>query len=166
MLQPTVRRTWAPKGQTPILCSWDRRDRLSVISALSLSSKRRRLGLYFSVETHNIRAEDFEAFVADLLRHFPAGMILVIDRWMVHRSGVRRLKQRFGRRVDVEWLPAYAPELNPDEQVWNHSKYSQLANLIPKDVKHLAGAVEESLQVQSRQQNLLRSFFHCAKLKI
>lgn len=166
MLQPTVRRTWAPKGQTPILCSWDRRDRLSVISALTLSPKRRRLGLYFSVERHNICAEDFAAFVAALLRHFPHGIILVIDRWMVHRSGVGRLKSRFGRRVAVEWLPAYAPELNPDEQVWNHSKYSQLANFIPEDVEHLAEAVEESLQLQSRQQNLLRSFFHCAKLKI
>jgi transposase len=166
MLQPTVRRTWAPKGQTPILSSWDRRDRLSVISALTCSPKRHRLGLYFAIESHNIRADDFEAFVADLLKHFPAGIILVIDRWMVHRSGVRKLKARFGRRVDVEWLPAYAPELNPVEQIWNHSKYSQLANFIPDNVEHLADTVEESLHVQSGQPHLLRSFFHCAKLKI
>lgn len=166
MLQPTVRRTWAPKGQTPILCSWDRRDRLSAISALTCSPKHHRLGLYFAIESHNIRADDFEAFVAGLLQHFPAGIILVIDRWMVHRSGARKLKARFGRRVDVEWLVAYAPELNPVEQIWNHSKYSQLANFIPDNVEHLAEAVEESLHVQSGQQHLLRSFFHCAKLKI
>jgi transposase len=166
MLQPTVRRTWAPKGQTPILYSWDRRDRLSVISALSLSPQRRRLGLYFSIEKHNIRAEEFEVFVADLLRHFPKGIILILDRWMVHRSGVRRLDRRFGRRVDVEWLPAYSPDLNPDEQVWNHSKYSQLANFIPDDVDHLAKAVKKSIRVQSRQQDLLRSFFQTAKLPI
>lgn len=166
MLQPTVRRTWAPKGQTPVLCSWDRRDRLSVISAVTCSPKRRRLGLYFSIENHNIRADDFEAFVADLLKHFPAGIILVIDRWMVHRSGVRALKVRFGRRVDVERLPPYSPQLNPVEQIWNHSKYSQLANFIPDHAKHLAAAVEECLHVQSRQKHLLRSFFHCAKLKI
>jgi transposase len=166
MLQPTVRRTWAPKGQTPVLCSWDRRDRLSVISAVTCSPKRRRLGLYFSVERHTICAADFVDFVANLLKHFPRGIILVIDRWMVHRSGARQLKGRFGRRIDVEWLPAYAPELNPDEQVWNHSKYSQLANFIPDNVEHLAEAVEESLHVQSGQQHLLRSFFHCAKLKL
>lgn len=166
MLAPTVRRTWAPKGHTPIMRSWDRRDRLSVISVLTCSPKRHRLGLYFSIENNNIRADDFEAFVAELLKHFPVGIILVIDRWMVHRSGVRKLKARFGSRVDVEWLPSYSPELNPVEQIWNHSKNSQLANFIPDNVEHLEEAVEDTLQVQSRQQNLLRSFFHCVKLKI
>ena len=165
MLQPTVRRTWAPKGQTPIHYSWDRRDRLSVISAISISAKRRKLGLCFSIQNSNIRDDDFEDFVAELLVHFPKGVILVIDRWMVHRSGVRRLQQRFSR-VDVEWLPAYAPELNPVEQVWNYSKYSQLSNFIPDDIDHLEDVLDTSLCHQSQQQNLLRSFFHCTKLKI
>lgn len=166
MLQPTVRRTWAPKGQTPIHYSWDRRERLSVVSALSVSPKRRKLGLYFAIQGRNICADDFEAFAAQLLIHFPKGVILVIDRWMVHRSGVGKLKERFGRRVDVEWLPAYAPELNPVEQIWNYSKYGQLSNFIPDDIEHLAQMLEVSLNHQVKQQNLLRSFFHCAKLKI
>ena len=166
MLQPTVRRTWAPKGQTPIHYSWDRRDRLSVISALSMSARRHQLGLYFAIQDRNICAADFEDFVADLLVHFPQGVILVIDRWMVHRSGVRRLQARFGQRVAVEWLPAYAPELNPVEQIWNYSKCSQLANFIPKDIKHLADMLDVSLNYQAVQQNLLRSFFHGAKLRI
>lgn len=166
MLQPTVRRTWARKGQTPIHYSWDRRDRVSVISAIKVSPKRRYLGLYFVIQDSNIRADDFVTFVAELLVHFPKGIILVVDRCMVHRSGVRQLRQRFGRRVDVEWLPPYAPELNPVEQVWNHSKYGQLANFIPDDINHLADAVDSSLRYQAVRQNLLRSFFHCTKLKI
>lgn len=166
LLQPTVRRTWAPKGQTSVLRSGDRRDRLSVLSAVTCSPKRYRLGLYFSIERHHIRAADFVAFVADLLNHFPRGILLGMDRWMVHRSGARQLKARFGSRADVEWLPAYAPELNPVEQVWNHRKYSRLTNLIPDHVEHLAQAVEGSLHVPSQQQHLLCSFFHCAKLKI
>jgi len=84
---------------------------------------------------------------------------------MVHRSGVRKLKVRLGRRVDVEWLPAYSPELNPVEQIWNHSKYS-LANFVPDNAEHLAETVEESLCVQSEQPHLLHSFFHWARLKI
>lgn len=57
MLQPTVQRTWAPRGQTPLHKSWDRRDRLSVLSALTLAPRRKRLGLYFDIHTHNITTD-------------------------------------------------------------------------------------------------------------
>ena len=78
--------------------------------------------------------DDFEAFVSLLLEHFPRGVILVLDRWLVHRRAERRLRKRFSRRIDVEWFPAYAPEFNPVEQIWNHTKYSKLANYIHEDV--------------------------------
>jgi len=65
MLQPLVRRTWAPSGRTPVMYSWDRHDRLSVIAGLSLAARRRRIGLYFAVHAHNITAEEVETF----LRH-------------------------------------------------------------------------------------------------
>jgi transposase len=166
MLQPVVRRTWAPTGQTPILRSWDRRDRLSVISAISVSPQRKRLGLYFDIMDHNIVTDDFESFVATLMRRLHRPIILVMDRWQVHRSGAKRLQNRFGRRIGIEWLPAYAPELNPDEQVWNRTKYTDLANYIPKDVLALGREVNRSLRQTRSQQNLLRSFFHHAKLKL
>jgi transposase len=164
MLQPTVRRTWGPRGQTPVHYSWDRRDRLSVISALTLSPRRRRLGLYFQWFKHNIKTNQAEAFVAALLGHFPQGIILVWDRWMVHRAAARRLQKRFPRRVDIEWLPAYAPELNPTEQVWNHSKYADLANFIPRDLRHLVRSLVRSLRHTRACPSLLRSFFQFAKL--
>ena len=166
MLQPTVRRTWAPRGQTPIQYSWDRRDRLSAISAISVSPKRHRLDLYFSIQDSNIRMDDFEAFVSQLLEHFPRGVILVLDRWPVHRWAERRLRRRFSRRIDIEWFPAYAPELNPVEQVWNHSKYSELANYIPDDVPALEKAVRKSIEHIRSQKTLLRSFFKKAGLQI
>ena len=166
MLQPTVRRTWAPKGQTPVQYSWDRRDRLSAISGISISPERHRLGLYFSVQHTNVRTDDFEAFAEQVLQHFPKGIILVLDRWLVHRCAERRLRRRFPKRVDVEWLPAYAPELNPVEQIWNYTKYSDLANYIPEDVFALEDAVFQSINHTRKKKNLLRSFFKKAKLKI
>ena len=81
MLQPTVRRTWAPRSQTPILKSCDRRDRLSAISAVTVSPERRRPGLYFDILTHNVKADDFEVFVDHLLRRIGRPVILVIDRY-------------------------------------------------------------------------------------
>lgn len=165
MLQPTVRRTWAPKGRTPIHYSWDRRDRLSAISAISVSPRRHQLTLYFSIQDTNVHADDFEQFVSQMRTHFAKGLILVIDRWMVHRSAAKKLRLRFSQ-LDLEWLPAYAPDLNPVEQVWNHSKYVDLANFIPEDVNALAKAVRDTLGSQSGQKDLLRSFFHHAQLKI
>jgi transposase len=159
-----VRRTWAPKGQTPIHYSWDRRDRLSVISAITVSSERRRLGLYFDLHDHNIDTDTFEWFVRGVRRRVRRRIILVLDRWSVHRSGVRRLWERFGSKVHVEWLPAYAPDLNPVEPVWSHTKYADLANYIPDDVHDLAHEVARSLDRTADDQSLLRSFFHCAKL--
>ena len=63
MLQPVVRRTWAPSGQTPVMYSWDRHDRLSVIAGLTLAARRRRIGLYFAVHESNATAEEVEAFL-------------------------------------------------------------------------------------------------------
>jgi transposase len=166
MLQPVVRRTWGPRGQTPLHKSWDRRDRLSAISALTVSSPRRRLGLYFDIHDHNIVTEDFVGFVARLLRSLQRPIILVLDRWPVHRSAARRLGVRFPQRVQIEWLPAYAPELNPDEQVWTRTKYVDLANFIPEDVHHLGRAIRRSLRRTRGQQHLLRGFFRHAKVKL
>ena len=166
MLQPVVRRTWAPRGHTPIHYSWDRRDRLSAISAISLSPRRRRCGLYFDIHDHNIVTDDVEAFVADLLVRLRQGIILVMDRWQVHRSAARRLHERFARRLDVEWLPPYAPDLNPVERVWSRTKYADLANYIPEDIQVLGRAVRQSLRRTRSQQALLDSFFKHAKLRL
>lgn len=166
MLQPTVRRTWAPEGQTPIQRSWDRRDRLSSVSAITVSPRRRRLGLYFDILDHNIKTDDFEAFVECLLRRLGRAIVLVIDRYQVHRAAARRLLARFPKRVRIEWLPPYAPDLNPDEQVWNRAKYVDLANFIPHDVYELGRALAASLRQTRSQQWLLRSFFKHAQLPL
>ena len=76
MLQPVVRRTWSPRGQTPIHYSWDRHDRLSVISGLSVSPVRRRVGLYFRCHRHNIRHADVCDFFRHLLRHLRGHVIV------------------------------------------------------------------------------------------
>jgi hypothetical protein len=93
---------------------------LSVISAISVSPKRHQLGLYFAIQDSNICADDFEAFVAELLIHFPKGIILVIDRWMVHRSGIRRLWPKSRCRMAAGVCPGTEPcrtDLE-SQQVW------------------------------------------------
>lgn len=166
MLQPVARRTWAPRGQTPVQDCWDRRDRASAISALSVSPRRKRLGLSFDLLDHNIRTADVVRFVAALRRRFPHGIILVLDRWSVHRATARSLHERYGGRLQVEWLPPYAPELNPVEQVWSHSKYADLANFLPENLDTLARGVIDSLADIATTPALLRSFFRHAGLEL
>lgn len=167
MLQPVVRRTWAPRGQTPVLRQWDRRDRLSVISALTVAPRRRRFGVYWALHRDNIRAAAVLRFLQALARHLPHGFTLIWDRSQPHRAAtVRDWLAARAPRIVVEWLPAYAPDCNPAEQVWGHTKYGDLANFAAADVDHLESAVLTSFTDTRGDRALLAAFFGAAGLRI
>lgn len=166
MLQPVVRRTWAPKGHTPIQYSWDRHDRLSVISAITLSPLGRRLGLYFQIHTQNINFEKVMPFITLLQRQLRRKFIVVLDRYSAHRKAIRLLQAKHPHWFEVEWLPAYAPELNPVEMLWNHTKYGDLANFIPENVDDLHQAIAHSIENTRNKTHLIRSFFRFAGLEL
>jgi len=167
MLQPLCRRTWAPQGQTPILRQWDRRDRLSVITALTVAPRRRRFGLYWAQHRHNIRTPEVLRFLQALRRHLPRGFTLIWDRHRPHRAiRVQAWLAKYHQATRVEWLPPYAPDLNPAEHVWGHTKYGDLANFAPTDLDDLEGAVLTSLLRKRRHRRLLASFFRGARLEL
>ena len=166
MLQPVVRRTWAPKGETPIQYSWDRHDRLSTIAAITLSPQRRRLRLYFQIHDRNITSQEVMHFLRLIHRHLRRKLIVVMDRYSVHRKAVRLLQEAGVDWFEVAWLPSYAPELNPVEMVWNHTKYADLANFLPEDLHDLQQAVATSLEHTCDEGHLLRSFFQYAGLDL
>jgi transposase len=162
MLQPLVRRTWAPRGQTPVMYCWDRHDRLSVIAGLSLSARKKRIGLYFAIHEKNVTAEEVEAFLRQVQRSLGRKLTVVMDRWAVHRKAAKSL---FGdERFRIEYLPPYAPDLNPVEHVWKHTKYDDLANYVPDDLLDLELELEDSLDNTRSSPELLRSFFHATTL--
>lgn len=165
MLQPNVRRTWAPVGQTPIQCCSASHGRVSVVSALTVSPLRHRLGLYFHLQRKNLRWPELVRFFMVIRRAVGRRIIFILDRSSPHRSAVGRIIGKV-KGIEVEWLPAYAPDLNPVEQVWNHTKDSDLANYIPEDIEQLNNAVRYSLKKKRTNQNLLRSFFKVAQLEI
>jgi transposase len=165
MLQPTCRRSWARRGRTPTLRCWERHDRLGVIGAVELSPARSRIEMDWHLQQRNLRTAQVVSFVRDqAVRH--GRILLVLDRWNPHRTAVRQLQAILHRRLQVEWLPAYAPDLNPAEQLWNHTMYADLANFVPDDIHHLGRRVGLSLYYQSRRPTLLRSFFKTAKLRL
>ena len=90
MLQPTVRRTWAPRGQTPVHRSWDRPDRFSTHGAITVSPKRRRLGFYFHLQGRNVKAEDVVAFIRQVRKQLGwKRLVIVWDRLGAHRKAER-----------------------------------------------------------------------------
>src|SRR5262249_2936549 len=132
MLTPTVRRTWAPKGQTPVLDAWDRRDRISAISSITVSPHNRKLNLYFDLlpDNTNVHAEDVVAYLRRLKAQVGGPLTILWDGSVVHdRSTLVQAFLADHPEIQTVRLPAYAPELNPDELVWAWTKYGRLGNL-------------------------------------
>jgi len=164
MLQPLVRRTWAPLGERPVMYCWDRHDRLSVIAGLTVSAQKHRVGLYFALHEQNVKTPEVEAFIRNVWRQVGRPLIVVMDRLAAHKSAARRLSD--DDRFVFEWLPGYAPDLNPVEAAWSKTKYGDLANYVPDDVLDLELEAEVALQATQRDQKMLRSFFQSARLKL
>ena len=167
MLTPTVRRTWAPRGSKPVLRCWDRRDRLSAISCITVSPRARRVNLYFALLPHNAHAEDVVVFLQQLRRQVNRRLTVVWDGSNIHRKA-KVTKAYLARHPDLvaEDLPAYAPEVNPDELVWGWSKHGRLANLAADNIDELAEQVVEELTYLRERPHLLASFIKKAALPL
>lgn len=133
---------------------------------MSLAPRQQRIGLYFEVQSSNVRTADLVQFLHRLRQRLRRRIILVMDRWPVHFAAVRRLHEEGCAWLEVEWLPPYAPELNPVEQMWGHAKYSDLANFVPDSPQELEDAVTESLCDQYGEHDLKRTFFRTAGLSL
>ena len=165
---PTVRRTWAPKGRTPILRQRTRsHKKVSTIGALSISPQRRRLGLYLHWHPDkNITQDEVIFFLRDLLAHLRGNVILVWDRLNAYRSGQVKLWRAIYPRLSIEWFPPYAPELNPMEYVWGHLKGHRLANHGLCELNEVYAYAKAEAEEVAGHQQLLRSFVHASKLPI
>src|SRR5262245_46552571 len=126
-LTPCVRRTLAPRGQTPVLECWDRRDRLSAISSLSVSPRRHLPGLQFELlpDNQTVKAVHVVAYLRKLRAELGPLLTVVWDGSNIHDKA--RLVRAFLAKhpgVVTAKFPGYTPELNPDEGVWGWTKYA------------------------------------------
>jgi len=168
LLSPPVRHTLAPRGQTPVLKTWGgHRERVSAIAALTISPRRRRLGLYFRTYPKAfVNQERAADFLRHLLTRLRGAVIVVWDGGPMHKGdSIRALLADFPR-LSLERLPPYTPELNPVEYLWNHLKYGALPNFMPDDVFHLDGVLKQRLRRARKSTQRLRSFFKQSGLPI
>jgi hypothetical protein len=155
LLIPTVVKTWAPRGRTPQLRHRTKRDKVSAISAVSVSPRRQRLGLYFRLYLENLNRVRVCEFVRELLRHLRGPVVLLLDNSTIHHGDPIEALCRRHTRLHVEYFPGYAPELNPDEGIWNLAKRC-LANGRPDNLAELTAQVFGAIEPLRHRPDLLR----------
>lgn len=141
------------------------RHKVSVIGALRVSPHARRLGLHWSTRADGyFGAAEVVGFVRCVLGAVPGKVIVVWDGGTNHKGPVMRAFLARNRRVWLERLPPYAPELNPVEHVWSWLKYGQLANFVPRDLTELDRAIGDRLKRLRPDRELLRALWDGTKL--
>jgi transposase len=169
LLAPVVRRSMAPRGKTPILDCSDKHDRISVISAITLSPRALRVGLHFMLlgDNENFHGEEVVLFLQQLKGEVGGPWTIVWDRNKIHGKA-RVVKAWLAKHpeVVVEDFPAHAPNTNPDEDVWCWTKYDRLCNLAPSDVAELRQHIWDELLALKHQPQLLISFILHARVPL
>lgn len=151
---PPVIRTYAPRGQTPVLVGYTTRDHLSAICGVTLGGEL----LRFHVQSGAFKGPDVVRFLKQLLRQVSGKLTVIWDGAPIHRGQAVRefLAGGAGRRLHLERLPGYAPELNPAEGVWEHLKGHELANVRCADLQQLWREVHQAKQRLRAKPHVLR----------
>ena len=166
--RPPVRRTWAPRGQTPVLIHAFNWKKLSISVALAFRWNGRRTRLFFQTRPDSYNTESLIAFLRDLKREFRRRRVILIwDGLPAHRSREMTAFLRTQRSwLSVEGLPGYAPELNPAEQLWGNVKGRELANQCAENLTDVAAALRKGMARVRRRPSLAFSFLKHAGLSL
>ena len=163
LLIPSVHKTWGPVGQTPIVLHRYCHNRISAISGIAVSPKRFRFTLYCQLYEDNIHAEEVAAFFRELLRQVRGHLIVLLDNGRIHHGDPVQELLAHTSRLHLVPFPPYAPELNPDEGVWNHLK-NTLANGRPDTQAELMDVLADEICRFAASQPLLRGCIEQSEL--
>jgi transposase len=163
MLIATRRRTWGPRGRPPVVHYNYKHDRISALAILTVSPIRHRVSVYVSLREDNFKAVHVGPVLRSLLQHVSGPIILLWDQGQIHKGPVIREVLLDHPRLQTEFFPKYAPELNPVEQVWHDFK-RHTANSLPQDKRDLEVSIHSNTYRVRRSQNRLRSFVMASEL--
>ncbi len=160
-LLPAAVRSYAPCGETPILKVFQTRDHLSVMSGVTPQ------GWLFTMTRYDaLNGSDSVRFLKHLLSQTERKLLIIWDGSPIHRNiDVRTfLANGAAKQIHLERLPAYAPDLNPDEGTWQHLKHVELRNVCCFDLHHLHQQLNLAILRLRRKPHLIKSFFARAGL--
>lgn len=120
---------------------------------------------YFKLFPDAIKAPQIIEFLTHLLRHLRRPLLVIWDGLPGHRSAaVRDFVAAQRGRLTLEFLPGYAPELNPVEHIWGYLKKHEIPNLCPRELWELSDAARAALRRMRRRPTLVRAFWKQAGL--
>ena len=162
-LLPAAVRTYAPRGQTPILrvpLTW---DHLSAISAITPDGR-----LLMMIQKEAFNGTTIVRFLKHLLRHMHGNLLIIWDGLPAHHGQAVKnfLRQGAAQRIHLERLPGYAPDLNPDEGIWDYLKQVEMKNLCCHNLDDLHHELRKATARLRHKTDVISACFKLARLPI
>lgn len=161
-----IRRTWAPRGRTPVLRpkmrSW---KRMSAIGALAYR-RDGKSNVLLRFHPGEVRAHQVLVFLRHLLRHLRGRIVLIWDGLQAHRAVLVRQWVQEQKRLEIVRLPSYAPDLNPVEGLWGWTKGTCLANVCDDELAPVVARVRRGIRGLRRRPDLPWAFLDRAGLSL
>jgi transposase len=155
-LLPAAVCTYAPRAETPVLMETVTHDHLSVISGVTPQGQ-----LFVAMHEGSITGREVVLFLLHLERSLPGPLIVIWDGASIHRGQEVQqfLAAGHARRIHLERVPGYAPELNPDEGVWHTLKDQELANVTCADLPQLRQELRRAIRRLRSRPEVIRGYF-------
>jgi transposase len=148
--------TWAPVGHTPVVASTGSKETVSMLSAITYKG-----AISFDVRTGSVNSEVFIEFVKKILKDAEGRKVyLIVDGASTHTSKMtRKWVESLGGQLRLFILPAYSPELNPDELVWKNVKHDQIGKSAPRSADDLHNKAVRALENLRQVPEVIQGFF-------
>lgn len=152
---PPLGRTYGLKGSTPVVRSSGQRQSIHAISAVTASG-----AFWAATYSGKLNAESFGLFLRNFMKGPKHKVMPVVDGHPAHKANlVKAYIAEMGGRLELHFLPPYAPDLNPDEFVWHHMKSNGGSKKPLKQNESLKERVEQDLVSLHKNKGLVASFF-------
>lgn len=164
-LKSSIRKTWAPRGETPIVRSHFSWKRLHVIGSLICDPDGGNADILLRTQATSVKEEAIIAYLKALHQHAPGRIVLIWDSLRAHRGS--KVKEYLSNNKDwltVEWLPPYAPDLNPVEAFWSAAKGEPTANRTPDTLAEIERSLQAYRDCVAPQQEKLHGFLSASGL--
>jgi transposase len=156
-----LQRTWGEKGKTPTVKTSGQRQSINAISALSNSG-----GFWYHVYSGKFNADKFIDCLTDFMKYRRRPVFMIMDGHPVHKSKkVKKFVESFSGRLSIYLLPPYAPDLNPDELVWNQMRHLGTSKRPLKQGERLQARAISDLELIKNNKKLVKSFFQNSEVR-